>query len=378
MNNLLSFKSNDIDRDEEGYNMESSKRIEWIDFAKGIAILMVLLGHAIRDDMRTSSAVYDLIYRIVYIFHMPFFFWISGYTSHRYRNKKNLNLPKSIRKKLKKQILPWIAYTIFIFAVFSVAMMIGPIKGILFGAGYTQITFVDYILSSLQANNPWAYHLWFIYVFFIVQVIVDTTEYCVSKCKCNQNKFIVATVLITISFAGLFVLNTRSIGDWHRLTNYVCCYVPFYVIGGMMSNMDFTKINPVMSICGLGYIIIRALFFSGSSGNSISTDSVVLTLCIRYASYIFIPAAITLMCYISRVVVEQGEQTSKVVCSLGKNSFMIYLWHQPFCCAFLGMVLYSKIHLPAIISIAVSIISSILVAYTLSYLWKILRQYIKF
>ncbi|MBQ8345321.1 MAG: acyltransferase family protein, partial [Clostridia bacterium] len=46
-------------------------RISWIDIAKGIAILLVLLGHTICP---TWMSVY------IYSFHMPLLFVLSGYT----------------------------------------------------------------------------------------------------------------------------------------------------------------------------------------------------------------------------------------------------------------------------------------------------------
>ena len=48
-----------------------AERIGWIDFAKGFAIISVVLGHALDDDF--SLCV------LIYIFHMPFFFILAGY-----------------------------------------------------------------------------------------------------------------------------------------------------------------------------------------------------------------------------------------------------------------------------------------------------------
>lgn len=48
-----------------------SKRIEWVDAAKGIGIMLVMLGH--------NWLHWDYCYWI-YAFHMPLFFILSGYT----------------------------------------------------------------------------------------------------------------------------------------------------------------------------------------------------------------------------------------------------------------------------------------------------------
>ena len=47
-----------------------AERINWIDFAKGVAIILVVLGH-----VNTPSRLQDFIY----MFHMPFFFMTAGF-----------------------------------------------------------------------------------------------------------------------------------------------------------------------------------------------------------------------------------------------------------------------------------------------------------
>lgn len=49
------------------------KRIEYIDLAKAIAILLMVLGHC------ASLNDIPLIRSVIYSFHMPLFFIISGY-----------------------------------------------------------------------------------------------------------------------------------------------------------------------------------------------------------------------------------------------------------------------------------------------------------
>ena len=45
------------------------KRLDWVDIAKGIAIVLMILGH---------SSLPNMIQNWIYSFHMPFFFFISG------------------------------------------------------------------------------------------------------------------------------------------------------------------------------------------------------------------------------------------------------------------------------------------------------------
>lgn len=59
------------------------KRIAQIDFLKGAAIILVVLGHVISQVWNTDPDIYEnnLIFRFCYSFHMPLFVFISGYLS---------------------------------------------------------------------------------------------------------------------------------------------------------------------------------------------------------------------------------------------------------------------------------------------------------
>ena len=58
------------------------KRIEWIDTAKGIGLILVILGHLHIPFMTTW----------IYLFHMPLFFFLSGlvYSGGKYTWKQYL------------------------------------------------------------------------------------------------------------------------------------------------------------------------------------------------------------------------------------------------------------------------------------------------
>ncbi len=54
------------------------KRIEWIDTAKGIGIVLVVVGH--------TSFVPKAMINLIFAFHMPLFFFLSGCV---YKKKSN-------------------------------------------------------------------------------------------------------------------------------------------------------------------------------------------------------------------------------------------------------------------------------------------------
>lgn len=55
----------------------SGKRMKYLDIAKGIGILLVVIGHCI-PDASTPNGVsiisYKILFDLIYSFHMPLFF----------------------------------------------------------------------------------------------------------------------------------------------------------------------------------------------------------------------------------------------------------------------------------------------------------------
>ena len=72
-----------------------NNRIYWIDIAKGLGIIFVILGHITYNS--------DLA-KELYTFHMPLFFFLSGYV---FRIDKYDNNIKFIKHKIKTLLLPY-------------------------------------------------------------------------------------------------------------------------------------------------------------------------------------------------------------------------------------------------------------------------------
>lgn len=83
--------------------MNQSKRIEWIDIAKGLGILAVILGHL---------KIPDILIRLIFSWHMPLFFIISGILF------KDKNFVELLKSKFKSLIKPYL-YTCLAMILFA-------------------------------------------------------------------------------------------------------------------------------------------------------------------------------------------------------------------------------------------------------------------
>ena len=78
---------------------EDRIRLQWLDIAKGITIILMVMGH---------SAIPDVLGRFIFAFHMPLFFIASGITT------KYSSFSEFIRKKSKGLLLPFIIYSVIV------------------------------------------------------------------------------------------------------------------------------------------------------------------------------------------------------------------------------------------------------------------------
>lgn len=89
-------------------------RMDYIDAAKGLAIILVVMGHVLRANTDTISLeVDDLLAGLIYAFHMPLFFFVTGYCRYLSEQKRMLTLPtlgqqcEKLTRRLLSAYLLW-------------------------------------------------------------------------------------------------------------------------------------------------------------------------------------------------------------------------------------------------------------------------------
>ncbi|TSA31397.1 MAG: hypothetical protein D4R65_11240 [Verrucomicrobiaceae bacterium] len=81
------------------------KRIGFLDYAKGVLITLVVVGHTIQYVFHPhGDFLSDPLFKLIYIFHMPLFIGISGYLCHA--GIQRLALQPYILSKLKAYLIP--------------------------------------------------------------------------------------------------------------------------------------------------------------------------------------------------------------------------------------------------------------------------------
>lgn len=167
----------------------SKKYYPEINIYKGIGIILVVLGHALKQTGVMNMA-FEIMLSVIYSFHMPLFFVASGFVSVKLLDfAKNEERITYIKSRAVRLLIPYFAVGIFYM----------PIKFVL-----SRFAVNPYDFSSawkiLIGENPNTV-LWFLYTLFWISVI------CVFVLKRKNLKLIVLASAI-VSFGG-YLMNLQ-------------------------------------------------------------------------------------------------------------------------------------------------------------------------
>ncbi|MDO4623708.1 MAG: acyltransferase family protein [Eubacteriales bacterium] len=76
-----------------------SERIDWIDTAKGIGIILVVFSHLTTDG--------QFLRNFIFSFHMPLFFFLSGFLSVRSGKAKKYSFREYLLRRIKRLYVPY-------------------------------------------------------------------------------------------------------------------------------------------------------------------------------------------------------------------------------------------------------------------------------
>ncbi len=135
----------------------SSGRDAWVDYAKAIGIVLVIYGHVARGVFNAGIPMdvplYQLVDSIIYSFHMPLFFFLSGlFFFHSLRRRGRMTLAAN---KVDTILYPYILWSL--------------IQGLI-EVGLAHYTSGNVTLTEvLSLWDPRA-QFWFLYALFLVVV----------------------------------------------------------------------------------------------------------------------------------------------------------------------------------------------------------------
>lgn len=167
--------------------MEQFKRIEYVDSAKFIGILLVIFAHCLEGGP---------IVPYIYSFHLPLFFVINGLT---FKIKDNDNFGNFLVRKLKGYVVPMLFLGIFCI-IFDALFSKTPI---------TFTYFMDNFINLIIQKRVFA--LWFVGALFCSDVLF----YFILKISKQKLLFISIISLIFLGIAILFNITYPKSLPWN-------------------------------------------------------------------------------------------------------------------------------------------------------------------
>ena len=140
---------------------KTDKRLEYIDACKAIGIIMVILGHTYYAP--------QVVYNLIYSFHMPLFFIIAGFVFNKEKNCQEGFL-HFLRKKVKHLLIPYLlfAFVNLLIQILWKALYLNEVIG--FSYIKDNLIGIFFCYSSMQ-YMPNCSPIWFLLCLFIANVI---------------------------------------------------------------------------------------------------------------------------------------------------------------------------------------------------------------
>ena len=154
-----------------------SKRIVFLDNLKGFAIILVVIGHAVQYFYSPEDFDRNLLFRLVYSFHMPLFFVISGYVT-LYSRHSSLTFIW-LKKNVLQLLLPFFSWAVLSWIVFHkysvIDVIMQPDTGLwfLWTLFFVRICFVFSQTLALKLNvTPIIIHVVMYLILFILAYLM--------------------------------------------------------------------------------------------------------------------------------------------------------------------------------------------------------------
>ena len=146
---------------------QTTKRLDHIDIAKAVGLLLVIYGHTFRMSMRAAHPWCAFSYTFVYRFHVPLLFLLSGMgCTLTMQKNRSLSARQFVRKKAHSLLLPWGIYSAFLYFLFYLANLVPPVRALLSGGAYQLKQPAEYLWLVLRNENPYGFHLWYLPTLF--------------------------------------------------------------------------------------------------------------------------------------------------------------------------------------------------------------------
>ena len=280
-----------------------------VSFAKGIGIMLMVLGH-------TFFSAYG--YAVIYMFHMPLFFFLSGYCFKKIHLEDFRNYA---RKRFSRIYVPFVKWGLVFLLLHNIFFHLniyndrygfeGEVSQLYGVSDYLKMAFL--IFFCLSGNEQLLGGYWFLHTMFFASFIF----YGLLKLKIPVVGGLIALLLsVLLYFKGIPVLNIYcGAKEWLAVSCMMAGYLyKSYSIDKLVNN----HIAYVIPVCAL-LVILGSIYWNGEMINLKWTHTI--------PYFISAIAGSIIVMKVSKYMTEKTCYISHFISNIGNMTLEILTWH---------------------------------------------------
>lgn len=270
--------------------LANGERLIWADAARGLLILIVVLGHTLQH----GDYEHNIAWNVIYSFHMAAFFIISGYVSYKSELKWS-----TLQRRAKQLLVPFFLWSF--------------IKSICLKNAGLQL--FEFILHPDRG-------FWFLYSLFFVIVLLTISIKFSEVCKIRALLVVVCVGIML--FILMVIINLRILGF-----QFIAFYFFFYALGFFIRCYRL-RISRQLSFTIGFFWFLTAIFWHGHEVPFPLIKFTMIPEVLLIYGYRLLSATLgsVFVLSISPYIFTSIQSKSNIVlCFLGKLSLGIYVIH---------------------------------------------------
>lgn len=313
------------------------ERIAYMDVARGVSILLVVLGHAVIPAIRAASPAMQEAWNVTYAFHITPFFLIAGFC-YEWSQGTGERTPWGgyALTRARRLLLPYLVYSLLIYGVVDIAASIPAFQGMLGKTGFSFVPPLTALMEIVRIEPNIDGHLWFLPCLFFVSVF--------SHALGRQGKkwytllLALAVNLLPVTFGPLEYFRT-ALG-----------YTVAYTLGRMLVDCREKALSGGWPrVAAFAGAFVLCYWLRGTAPFNIGLSNPLARS--LYALLSFLAALSGGMAVL--LLGRRAEHCSGLA-RLGKLAFPIYLFHQPFFTSGAAGVLFTLLGWPIFVTVPVA------------------------
>ena len=273
----------------------TQNRIPFVDMTKGMAVILVVLGHYRPDS---APEWYHLFVDFIYTFHMPVFMALAGFLFYQGFNK-NKSYPRFVYSKFQRLMIPYFSVSFLVITIKLIAQCFVRIDNPISGMAY---------LKSFYYPEA-GFFLWFMYTLFVLFLFVPL-------CLKYLPKYGLEILGILALF--LFLVNGESIPNifcFRQIKNMLI----FFITGCYLSKYS-SKLPDSLFVGLFLFFLSMICFYINQSINQSIVCEKLLLLFLGISGCIWLPQ-------LAKTIARCNPRAAGFFSYIGLMSSSIYLFH---------------------------------------------------